>query len=304
MIIWHRSWWLGFFLAVVGAAAVHAAPKRVLILHSFGRDFAPFDTMSSTFRTELARQSPEPVEFYEASIETARFSAVGNDDQLLDYLKTLFAGRPLDLIFTVVEPATFFCVRHRAEFFPDTPLLAHVDHRQIPVVLAATNATINPVYIKIPVLAENILRVLPNTTNIVMVLGASPFERVWTDLCRREFAGFTNRGFTVVGVLDVDPAKVGRPLGSLTVRHQDDLAELVAREGVAIGIVAVPPVAAQEAADRLVEVGITSILNFAPTVLDVPDHVQVRDVDLAVELQILAFHEDPSRRVGPTRTAG
>ncbi|HNH37267.1 MAG TPA: redox-sensing transcriptional repressor Rex, partial [Microthrixaceae bacterium] len=102
------------------------------------------------------------------------------------------------------------------------------------------------------------------------------------------FAGFTNRGFTVVGVLDVDPAKVGRPLGSLTVRHQDDLAELVAREGVAIGIVAVPPVAAQEAADRLVEVGITSILNFAPTVLDVPDHVQVRDVDLAVELQILA----------------
>jgi len=118
------------------------------------------------------------------------------------------------------------------------------------------------------------------------------------------FAGFTNRGFTVVGVLDVDPAKVGRPLGSLTVRHQDDLAELVAREGVAIGIVAVPPVAAQEAADRLVEVGITSILNFAPTVLDVPDHIQVRDVDLAVELQILAFHEDPSRRVGPTRTAG
>ena len=118
------------------------------------------------------------------------------------------------------------------------------------------------------------------------------------------FAGFTNRGFTVVGVLDGDPAKVGRPLGSLTVRHQDDLAELVAREGVAIGIVAVPPVAAQEAADRLVEVGITSILNFAPTVLDVPDHVQVRDVDLAVELQILAFHEDPSRRVGPTRTAG
>ena len=118
------------------------------------------------------------------------------------------------------------------------------------------------------------------------------------------FAGFTNRGCTGVGVLDVDPAKVGRPLGSLTVRHQDDLAELVAREGVAIGIVAVPPVAAQEAADRLVEVGITSILNFAPTVLDVPDHVQVRDVDLAVELQILAFHEDPSRRVGPTRTAG
>lgn len=189
----HRRSWLAFVLALVAAGAVHAAPKRVLILHSFGRDFAPFDTMSSVFRTELALQSAEPIEFYEASIETARFSEVGNDAQLMAYLRTLFAGRKLDLIFTVVEPATFFCVRHRAEFFPDTPLLAHVDHRQIPLVRTATNATINPVYIKIPILAENILQVLPGTTNIVMVLGASPFERVWTDLCRREFAGFTNR---------------------------------------------------------------------------------------------------------------
>ena len=118
------------------------------------------------------------------------------------------------------------------------------------------------------------------------------------------FAGFTNRGFTVVGVLDVDPDKIGRQLGSLTVRHQDDLTDLVASDGVAIGIVAVPPAAAQEAADRLVEAGITSILNFAPTVLDVPDSVQVRHVDLAVELQILAFHEDRSRWGGPSRTAG
>lgn len=110
------------------------------------------------------------------------------------------------------------------------------------------------------------------------------------------FAGFTNRGFTVVGVVDVDPGKVGRTLGGLVVRHQDELARLVADEQVAIGIVAVPPAAAQEAADHLVGTGITSILNFAPTVLDVPDGVQVRNVDLAVELQILAFHEDRSHR--------
>ena len=205
MIIWNRCWWFGVFLALVGVAAVHAAPKRVLILHSFGRDFAPFDTMSSTFRTELARQSPEPVEFYEASIETARFATVGNNEQLLNYLQTLFAGRPLDLIFTVAEPATFFCVQHRAELFPNTPLLAHVDHRQIPLVRTATNATINPVYIEVPVLAENILQVLPGTTNIVMVLGASPFERAWTDLCRSEFARFTNRvAFSYVNDLPLE----------------------------------------------------------------------------------------------------
>lgn len=110
------------------------------------------------------------------------------------------------------------------------------------------------------------------------------------------FAGFTNRGFTVVGVVDVDPDKIGRTLGRLQVRHQDELADLVEREHVKIGIVAVPPAAAQDAVDRLVATGITSVLNFAPTVLDVPDGVRVRDVDLAVELQILAFHGDRSPR--------
>ncbi len=118
------------------------------------------------------------------------------------------------------------------------------------------------------------------------------------------FAGFTNRGFTVVGVLDVDPSKVGSRLGELTVLHQDQLVDLVAEQGVAIGIVAVPPAAAQEATDHLVGAGITSILNFAPTVIDVPSEVQVRNVDLAVELQILAFHEDRSRRDPVARSAG
>lgn len=170
-----------------------AVPRRVLIIHSFGRDFAPLDTMSSAFRTELAQQSPEPVEFFEVSILSARFAEGGSDAPLLDYLRTLFAGRRLDLIFPVAEPAMHFCVRHRAGFFPETPLLAHVDHRQLPVVLAATNATMTPVYIKIPVLMENILNLRPDTTNVFMILGSSPFERLWADQCSREFATFTNR---------------------------------------------------------------------------------------------------------------
>jgi redox-sensing transcriptional repressor len=114
------------------------------------------------------------------------------------------------------------------------------------------------------------------------------------------FAGFRERGFTVVGVLDVDPGRVGRRLGPVVVQHQDDLDRLVAEQEVAIGIIAVPPAAAQDAADRLVSAGVTSILNFAPTVLDVPPGIQVRDVDLAVELQILAFHEE-RRSDGPGR---
>jgi redox-sensing transcriptional repressor len=107
-----------------------------------------------------------------------------------------------------------------------------------------------------------------------------------------KFAGFTDRGFSVVAVVDVDPAKVGLRLGDVTVRHQDELSEVVRRLGIVIGIITTPPGAAQEAADRLIEAGIGSILNFAPTSLDVPDDVLIREVDVAVELQILAFHEE------------
>ena len=107
-----------------------------------------------------------------------------------------------------------------------------------------------------------------------------------------KFAGFTDRGFSVVAVVDVDPTKVGRQLGDLGVRHEYELAELVERHDIVIGIITTPPEAAQDAADRLIEAGIRSILNFAPTVLDVAPNVLVREVDVAVELQILAFHEE------------
>jgi redox-sensing transcriptional repressor len=65
----------------------------------------------------------------------------------------------------------------------------------------------------------------------------------------------------------------------------------VADQHVAIGVIATPASAAQEVCDRLVAAGVTSILNFAPTVLAVPDGVDVRKVDLSIELQILAYHE-------------
>jgi redox-sensing transcriptional repressor len=105
------------------------------------------------------------------------------------------------------------------------------------------------------------------------------------------YGGFGNRGFPVAGVLDVDPAKVGSVIGGVRVRHIDDLAQVVQSRNVSIGVVATPPSAAQDAADRLVRAGVTSILNFAPVVLSVPRGVAVRKVDLAVELQILSYYE-------------
>ncbi len=105
------------------------------------------------------------------------------------------------------------------------------------------------------------------------------------------YGGFGSRGFPIGGVVDIDESKVGAVLGGVRVRHIDELPNIVQSKGITIGVVATPAHAAQDAADRLVKAGITSILNFAPLVLAVPRMIEVRKVDLAVELQILSYYE-------------
>jgi redox-sensing transcriptional repressor len=104
------------------------------------------------------------------------------------------------------------------------------------------------------------------------------------------YGGFATRGFRVAALFDTDPLVVGTLIGSQVVRHADEIETVVARHGVSIGVIAVPAAAAQAVCDRLVAAGITSVLNFAPVVLAVPSGVDVRKVDLSIELQILAFH--------------
>lgn len=105
------------------------------------------------------------------------------------------------------------------------------------------------------------------------------------------YGGFSSRGFRIAGLLDADPRRVGELVAGLRVRHVDELEELVAREGVSIGVIATPVGAAQEVCDRLVAAGVTAILNFAPVLLVTPAGVDLRKVDLSAELQILSFHE-------------
>ncbi len=105
------------------------------------------------------------------------------------------------------------------------------------------------------------------------------------------YKGFGARGFQVVGLVDVDPARVGEVIGGIKVRHLDDLPAMASELRPAIGVIATPAPVAQDVADRLVAAGVTSILNFAPGVLSVPKGVAVRKVDLSIELQILSFHQ-------------
>lgn len=113
------------------------------------------------------------------------------------------------------------------------------------------------------------------------------------------YGGFASRGFRVAALLDADRAVTGQRIAGMAVRHMDDLEQIVREDHVSIGVITTPAPAAQEVCDRLVAAGITSILNFAPTVLSVPEGVDVRKVDLSIELQILAFHEQRKSGLDP-----
>lgn len=105
------------------------------------------------------------------------------------------------------------------------------------------------------------------------------------------YRGFADRGFRTVALLDTDPEKIGTEIAGLRIRPLEDLPGIVGEHRAAIGIIATPAAAAQGVADAMVAAGIRSILNFAPTTLGVPPGVAVRKVDLAIELQILAYYE-------------
>jgi redox-sensing transcriptional repressor len=104
------------------------------------------------------------------------------------------------------------------------------------------------------------------------------------------YGGFSGRGFPVAALFDVDPDLVGSTINGVVVDHVREIPTVCRARHVTIGMVATPAAAAQGACDLLVRAGVSCILNFAPVVLQVPEQVEVRKVDLAVELQILAFH--------------
>jgi redox-sensing transcriptional repressor len=105
------------------------------------------------------------------------------------------------------------------------------------------------------------------------------------------YAGFATRGFRIAALIDIDPGRIGTVIRGLEVQSMADIDRVVVEQAVAIAVLAIPAAAAQEVCDRVVSAGVTSILNFAPVVLNVPPHVDLRKVDLAAELQILSFHE-------------
>jgi signal transduction histidine kinase len=169
-----------------------------LILDSFGRDIAPFNTAVSTFRTTLARELGEPVDIYEASLDAARFAEPEKETPFVEFLKSRFEGRSLDLVVPFGAPAVRFMSKHRDALFPSIPVVfTGVDPRMLPAEALRTSTTLATQRVNLSGIIEDILQIQPDTTNIVVILGASPLEKFWVSECRREFLSFTNRvGFT------------------------------------------------------------------------------------------------------------
>ena len=117
------------------------------------------------------------------------------------------------------------------------------------------------------------------------------------------YKGFPERGFRISALFDKDDSRIGQVVNDIEIEHIDDLERSLKEKEISIAIIATPAPAAQETAERLVAAGVRSILNFAPTVLTVPEKIHLRQVDLSVELQILAFYEQRAvvrRRARPS----
>jgi PAS domain S-box-containing protein len=191
-------------LITFGASA--ASSKRVLILNPFQTEIAPYSAVVSEFRTTLARELGEPVDCYDVPLDLARFAEAEAEAPLVAFLEGRIKNHPVDLVVPIGGPGVQFAARHRERLFQDTPVLViGPDPRSVPAGFLRPNATLVTQRVNLPAMIEDILQVRPQTTNIVVVFGASALEKFWANECRREFQSFTNRvGFTWLNDLSLE----------------------------------------------------------------------------------------------------
>ena len=166
----------------------------MLILHAFGHAYSPWSDMAANFRAELIKKSPQPIELYEVSLDTARAQDPGEEAPFVEYIKALLAKRAPDLIVPVGAPAAFFLQRNRPKLFPTTPMLiVGADIRRIPGSTRTEYDTGVFLDLDLPAYLTNILQLRPETKDIAVVVGNSPVERYWTSELHRAFEPFSDR---------------------------------------------------------------------------------------------------------------
>lgn len=203
----HRPGKFGFgrqslllLLLLAGAVAGRAAePRRVLVVHSFGNAAPPFTTASTAFETALTGEMGEPVDLDEVSLDVARYTTLDMEEALVELVQKRQTRWQPDLVVPIGSPAGVFVANHRERLFPATTPVIYtgMDQRRLPAGALQRNAAFVGASYDLPGAVDDILQLKPDTTNIVMILGATPLEQFWADVLRREYAVFTNRvGFT------------------------------------------------------------------------------------------------------------
>ena len=198
----------GFWL-LASLCAPAAAPKRVMILNPYSRDTAPFAVAAAEFRSTLATELREPIDFQEIPLDLTRFSGSG-EQPLVAFLEERLAGNPVDLVVPMGGAGASFAARHHDRLFRKTPvILVGAEPRMIPPGFLGKNVTLVTQPIDLPGMIGQILVMKPETQRIAVVFGASEIERKWASDCRREFASFADRlefiwldGLTLADMLD------------------------------------------------------------------------------------------------------
>jgi PAS domain S-box-containing protein len=196
-----RGHWITLVLVVscclilLALSASAAAPKRVLIVHSFGNVAPPFTTHSIAFETELTEKMGEPVDLDEVSLDVARYASLDMEEALVDFMRARQAKWQPDLVVPIGSPAGVFVAQHRDRLFPtSTPIVyAGMDKRRLPIGALDQNAAFVGESFDLRGLVDDILQIAPDTKNIVVLIGDSPLERLWTEVLKTEYQTFADR---------------------------------------------------------------------------------------------------------------
>jgi PAS domain S-box-containing protein len=192
-------------LTLCTISATSTTPKRVLLLYSFGRGFAPTAIIDRAFRAELAQEFNEPIEFNEISLEMPRPGSEGSQEAAVAHVEAVFKRRRPDLVVSFVGPAARFALQRREQLFSGVPLLlAGPDARLLQSFTLDTNTTAVTASFDLALVINNLQQLKPGITNINVVVGNSWLESFWRAEMQRDFERLTNRiGFTYLNDLNI-----------------------------------------------------------------------------------------------------
>lgn len=186
-------------LALLPGIAQAAGPKRILIVYSFGRDFAPYHVLGQALRSDLTQLLKEPVAFQEVSLDVERGGKPMDERLLVEYLVHRNRDAPPDLVISVANPAMLFCLRYRDQLSSGRPILiTGIDQRRLKPVQLGPNDQAITVSLDFPALAHTVLSLQPDTKTLALVLGSTDLERFWAKEIMRELVPLSERGVHIL----------------------------------------------------------------------------------------------------------